>query len=143
MANNSQDREHKPTHGGAVTFRRRADQTLYLVVSSSNGADWVLPKGHIEPGETPEAAALRELKEEAGVTGEILDRLSLEEFKKFDEEVIVQYFLVRELSSAEAAEKRSLRWEATDVAVRLLTFEEARHALRQGVAALHSLEITE
>ena len=143
MANNSQDREHKPTHAGAVTFRRRNVQALYLVVSSSNGADWVLPKGHIEPGETPEAAALRELKEEAGVTGEILDRLSLEEFKKFDEEVIVQYFLVRELSSAEAAEKRSLRWEAADVAVRLLTFEETRHALRQGVAALHSLEITE
>jgi 8-oxo-dGTP pyrophosphatase MutT (NUDIX family) len=140
VANNSQAREHKPTHAGAVIFRRRNDQTLYLVVSSSNGADWVLPKGHIEPGETPEAAALRELKEEAGVTGEILDRLSLEEFKKFDEEVIVQYFLVRELSSAEAAEKRSLRWEAADVALQLLTFDEARNALREGVAALGRVE---
>jgi len=128
--------EHRPTHAGAVTLRRRDNRTLYLIVSSSSNDDWVLPKGHIEPGETPEVAALRELKEEAGVTGEILDRLSLERFKKADEEVVVQYFLVRELSSTEAGEKRSIRWEDEDVVLRLLTFEEARKALREGVAAL-------
>ncbi|HYR75040.1 MAG TPA: NUDIX domain-containing protein [Pyrinomonadaceae bacterium] len=130
----------RPTHAGAVTFRRRDNRTLYLIVSSSSNDDWVLPKGHIELGETPEAAALRELKEEAGVKGEILDRLSLERFKKTDKEVVVQYFLVRELSSTEAGEKRSLRWEDEDVAVRLLTFEEARKALREGVAALRRVE---
>jgi hypothetical protein len=40
-----------PTHAGGVTFRKSGDRTLYLIVSSSDGAHWVLPKGHIEPGE--------------------------------------------------------------------------------------------
>jgi 8-oxo-dGTP pyrophosphatase MutT (NUDIX family) len=34
-----------------------------------------LPKGHAEDGETPEQAAAREVREEAGVTGELIERL--------------------------------------------------------------------
>lgn len=34
--------------------------------------DWVLPKGRIELGETQEEAALREVKEEIGINGEII-----------------------------------------------------------------------
>jgi len=79
------------THAGAVVFRPSDSRPLYLVVSSSDGANWVLPKGHIEPGDiAPEAAALRELREEAGVMGEILDRLSVQHFKKADKDVAVQ-----------------------------------------------------
>ena len=128
------------THAGAVVFRPSDNQPLYLVVSSSDGANWVLPKGHIEPGESPETAALRELREEAGVMGEILDRLSVQHFKKADEEVAVQYFLVRTVGSTEAAEKRTLRWEDEQAAVGLLTFAEARVALLEGAAIARRLE---
>ena len=38
------------THAGGVVFRKSDSQIFYLVVSSSDGANWVLPKGHIEPG---------------------------------------------------------------------------------------------
>lgn len=34
-----------------------------------------LPKGHVDPGETPAQAATRELREEAGVEGELVERL--------------------------------------------------------------------
>ena len=34
-----------------------------------------LPKGHLDQGETPEAAAEREVTEETGVTAELLDKL--------------------------------------------------------------------
>jgi 8-oxo-dGTP pyrophosphatase MutT (NUDIX family) len=127
------------THAGAVAFRKTGNRTFYLIVSSSDGANWVLPKGHIEPGESPEEAALRELREEAGVIGEILDDLSILHFKKAAEEVIVQYFLARELGSTEAMEKRSLRWEDEQTALRLLTFEEAREALLEGAAVVRRL----
>jgi 8-oxo-dGTP pyrophosphatase MutT (NUDIX family) len=128
------------THAGGVAFRARDDQTLYLVVSSSDGANWVLPKGHIEPGESPEAAALRELQEEAGVIGEIVEKLSAQQFEKGKEAVRVQYFLIRELASITATENRTLRWEDERSALELLTFAEARAALREGAAVGQRLE---
>jgi 8-oxo-dGTP pyrophosphatase MutT (NUDIX family) len=33
---------------------------------------WSLPKGHIEPGETPEEAAVREVAEETGIVGRVV-----------------------------------------------------------------------
>jgi 8-oxo-dGTP diphosphatase len=39
-----------------------------VVVVNTNGDSWSLPKGHIEEGESAEAAAMREIAEEAGIT---------------------------------------------------------------------------
>ena len=127
------------THAGAVVFRRRNDQVFYLVVSSSDGLNWVLPKGHIDPGETPEIAALRELKEEAGVVGEIVVPLSVRDFIKNGKEAAVKFFLVRELGATESKEERTVLWEEQAAAQQLLTFEEARGALLEGAAKMTEL----
>ena len=124
----------KVTHAGGVVFRTTDDQTLYLVVSSSDGANWVLPKGHIDAGESAETAALRELIEEAGLIGEIVDQLSVQHFRQANKEGAIQYFLIRELGSTAATENRTLRWEDEQAALQLLTFEEARAALLEGAA---------
>jgi ADP-ribose pyrophosphatase YjhB (NUDIX family) len=42
-------------------------QGMVLVVSQ-NGSSWSLPKGHVDPGEEPLEAAIRETKEESGIT---------------------------------------------------------------------------
>ena len=42
-------------------------QGLVLVVSQ-RGTSWSFPKGHIDPGEDPLQAAIREIKEESGIT---------------------------------------------------------------------------
>lgn len=39
--------------------------------------EWCLPKGHVEGTETPEEAALREVREEAGVTAEVVRSLGV------------------------------------------------------------------
>lgn len=55
----------------AAIFRNHA----VLLVERGKGAParlWSLPGGHIEPGETAAAAALREIGEETGVTAELL-----------------------------------------------------------------------
>lgn len=41
---------------------------------------WSLPKGHIEEGETPEQAAIREVAEETGITSEIERSLGVIDF---------------------------------------------------------------
>ena len=125
------------THAGTVVFRQRDSQVFYLVVSSSDGINWVLPKGHIDPGETPEIAALRELAEEAGVVGEIVAPLSIRQFRKGVKELQAQYFLVRETGATESTENRTIRWETGAEAPRLLTFPEARAALLEGAALVN------
>ncbi|HVU62200.1 MAG TPA: NUDIX hydrolase [Mycobacteriales bacterium] len=41
---------------------------------------WSLPKGHVEAGETTEAAAIREVAEETGITGKVLAPLGTIDF---------------------------------------------------------------
>ncbi len=41
---------------------------------------WSLPKGHIEDGESAREAAVREVAEETGITGSILDELGVIDF---------------------------------------------------------------
>ncbi len=54
--------------GGLV--RNMKSEFLFIV---RNGR-WDLPKGHIEPGEKPEAGALREVSEECGISGQKVTR---------------------------------------------------------------------
>ncbi|MGL4376428.1 MAG: NUDIX domain-containing protein [Microcoleaceae cyanobacterium] len=53
---------------GGVIFRQNNNQILVALVRSGKKEQYVLPKGHIEAGETPEQAARREIEEEAGLT---------------------------------------------------------------------------
>ena len=39
--------------------------------------EWCLPKGHIEQGETPEQAAVREVHEETGISADIIQALGV------------------------------------------------------------------
>ncbi len=41
---------------------------------------WSLPKGHVEPGETAEQAAVREIAEETGISGEVMGSLGTIDF---------------------------------------------------------------
>ena len=59
--------------GGVVIYRSR----VLLLYKNRHGKHmgWVLPKGTLEQGETFKAAALREVKEESGVTAKIVKYL--------------------------------------------------------------------
>ena len=46
------------------------------LVTTSRGNGWILPKGSVNQGEQPRAAAVREAREEAGLVG-VLARKSL------------------------------------------------------------------
>jgi 8-oxo-dGTP pyrophosphatase MutT (NUDIX family) len=54
------------TSAGGVVFRRRSVDPVFLLIRDPY-ENWGLPKGHVERGETPEQAALREVGEETGI----------------------------------------------------------------------------
>jgi len=61
--------------GGLVVRRFRSRPFLAVVQVIRGKRVLSLPKGHPDPGETAEQAAVREVREEAGVTAEIEEKL--------------------------------------------------------------------
>ena len=55
---------------GILPYRIHQGQREYLIVFEEFSQCWSLPKGHMEAGETEVQAALRELYEETGLTGQ-------------------------------------------------------------------------
>jgi 8-oxo-dGTP pyrophosphatase MutT (NUDIX family) len=71
----SQGRARVETSAGGVVFRR-TDAGVRVLLIRDPYANWGLPKGHLEPEETPEQAAVREVQEETGLSGlAVVDRL--------------------------------------------------------------------
>ena len=106
----------------------------YLLVEARRSRVWVLPKGHIEPGETPEAAAEREVQEEAGVRAAIVGRAGESEFVVDGKPVRVIFFLMRYEGEAARTEERVLAWRRYEDAVALLHFDNLRRVLTQAHA---------
>jgi 8-oxo-dGTP diphosphatase len=69
----------QPTPGRLVVGAALIDGGRLLAARRTEPAEvagrWEFPGGKVEPGETPEAALARELREELGVEAEILDRV--------------------------------------------------------------------
>jgi 8-oxo-dGTP pyrophosphatase MutT (NUDIX family) len=107
-----------PTHAGGVVFRTKGGRVEYLLVQAKADAhQWVLPKGHIEPGEDARICAIREVREETGVWAEILkdrgekgDRATevafgMVEYKVDDKLVKVRYYLMSALQAGTPEER--------------------------------------
>jgi len=70
------ERAEKEINGGvALAVPKHKNKYLLLKRSEENSSsgEWTFPGGKIENGENPEEAALRELKEETGLNGEIIE----------------------------------------------------------------------
>jgi len=105
----------------------RDGRDVLLVRSTARDAvEWVLPKGHIERGENAEQAALRELREEAGVIGRIVRPIATQPLPNG---AVVAFFLVEAQSQVAPAETRESRWTTFEEALALATFEETRAIL--------------
>ena len=101
---------------------------------------WSLPKGHIETGETPEAAALREVEEETGIVSKITRSLGVIDFwfmadgKRIHK--TVHHFLFSEVSgdlAPQISEVDVVDWFPLDeIATRLAYPDERKLIARSG-----------
>jgi ADP-ribose pyrophosphatase YjhB (NUDIX family) len=133
------ERKQDPiAQAGGIAFRRNGDDlSILLVRAKKDPTLWVLPKGHIEPGESPADAALRETREEAGVEGELVGPVGAPlEFQSGREWVSVQYFLIRTTAESAETDGRLKHWFPFEQAVSALTFEDTRRLLSKARALL-------
>ena len=126
------------TSAGGVVVRLDEGQPLFLLIRDSY-KNWGFPKGHLEPGETPRAAALREVSEETGL-GDLRLRAEIETidwYFRFRGRLIhkVCHFYLMESDSASTCPQRdegitACRWESFERASSLISYENARVVLR-------------
>ena len=64
------DRLHNPHAAGCVVFTS-CDTHLRVLIILDQYGKWTFPKGHLEPGERAPDAAIREVFEETGITGQL------------------------------------------------------------------------
>ncbi len=125
------------SHAGGVVFRKRGEETKFLLVSDSRSREeWLLPKGHVEPGETCEQAAVREVAEEAGVWGRVRNALGEKSFITPEGQVNVRWFLMEHAGHAAASEKREVKWLTEEDAISQATFDETKELIRLAAAAV-------
>jgi 8-oxo-dGTP pyrophosphatase MutT (NUDIX family) len=123
------------SHAGGVVARTVDGERQYLLVEARRSrGEWVLPKGHIEPGETPEAAAVREVQEEAGVRATVVARAGESTYAVGGQAVRTIFFLMRYQGEVSREEDRAIAWRRYDDALNLLRFDDARRVLTQADA---------
>lgn len=126
----------KEYSAGIVVYRKKNNQLEYLLLHY-NAGHWDFPKGHIEAGENKEQAALRELKEEAGLRTTINPNFFYEFSYSFTKDGSTQadktvYFFVGQASDNEVKlshEHKGFEWLPFNQASKKITYKNAQELL--------------
>lgn len=135
------------TSAGGVAFRRRERDVEIALVSVGTPPRWQLPKGLIDSGESPETAAIREVREEAGVETKLVAPLDRIEYwyQRSDGEAkarvhkFVHFFLLEYVSGDVADHDHEVfeaRWVDIEEAERLAAFASERKVIAAAASRL-------
>jgi 8-oxo-dGTP pyrophosphatase MutT (NUDIX family) len=139
---------------GAVLVRRLrgAWQLAAIRPAGKPEGTWALPKGRIDPGESGEAAALREVREETGAGGRPLGKLGdVRYVYTWDGErvfKVVSFFLLRygdgrlgSIPREHAHEVAEARWLPLEEAPRLLAYKGEQEMASKALARVAELPV--
>lgn len=135
------------TSAGGVAYRHTENEIEIAIIQMLPELRWQLPKGIIDPGETPEIAALREVREEAGIECEMIAPIEkIEYWFSADREGVwtrihkfVHFFLMEYRSGNVADhdhEVAEARWVTPETAFSMLAFESERSVVRTGLGLI-------
>lgn len=142
---------HEQVSSGGVVFRHGVSGIEVALISVGKPERWQLPKGIVDPGETPEITAVREVQEETGVTGRLLEKIDTIEYwyagNKAGQRVrfhkFVHFFLLAFESGDIGQHDREVneaRWVDLQAAKALLSFKSERQALEKAEHLLNTLK---
>ena len=119
---------------GGLIVRAGADDEgpEIAVVHRPRYDDWSLPKGKLEPGESLEEGALREVEEETGLRCELGEELSPVRYRdRKGRRKIVRYWRMTPLGGEFAANEEvdELRWLSPKRARKLLDYDHDRRLI--------------
>jgi 8-oxo-dGTP pyrophosphatase MutT (NUDIX family) len=132
-----------------VVWRRTGDQIEVLLCGRHADHLWALPKGTPEPGETIEQAALREVREETGVTVATEQPIGDIKywFSRADQGVrffkTVHHFLMRPTGGSPDLhdhEFDEVRWVPVGDAQKLMSYPNEVQILRQALELIRGRE---
>lgn len=137
-------RAQRETSAGGVVYRLSAGEggapePLFLLIRDSY-QNWGFPKGHLERGELPEAAALREVEEETGLRGLALRGPieTIDWYFRFRGRLVhkICYFYLMETEQTETCPQReegitACRWSPFGEAQDVISYANAREVLRR------------
>jgi 8-oxo-dGTP pyrophosphatase MutT (NUDIX family) len=128
---------------GGVTVRNFRGRPFVAAVRVKGGTVLALPKGQIDQGERAVEAAAREVREEAGVTGELVEKLGDVRYwyQRDGERVlkVVSFFLFRYRSGSvrdHDHEVDSAEWVPLEDAPRLLAYKGEREMAEAALSRL-------
>jgi 8-oxo-dGTP diphosphatase len=127
---------------GGLVVRRMRGRDYLATVRVKNGTVLALPKGHIEEGETGAQAAEREVREEAGIQGELVEKLGDVKYwyARDGERVfkVVSFFLFRYRSGSvrdyQREEVDGAEWVPLEEAPRLLAYRGEKDMARAALS---------
>ena len=133
--------------GIIVYFQEKNEKQLYLLLHYQGG-HWDFPKGKLEEGETNVDAALRELKEETGITSiqiqdDFLESISYRFKDRFGELIyktvyfFVGYTAIKDIMLSH--EHKGFCWLPYSEAYQRITFKNAKDLLQNADAFLKNL----
>jgi 8-oxo-dGTP pyrophosphatase MutT (NUDIX family) len=134
--------DKKEFSAGGVIIKKEGSAIKVLLIKDRFG-HWTWPKGHLEKGETPEEAALREIAEETGLSSAVIISKIGEQkydFSRKDVNIhkVVDIFLVEatgdEKLEAELEEIREAKWFGPEAAVKAIEYEGSKEMLSKGIA---------
>ena len=129
---------------GGVVVRRFRGRPFIAGVRVKSGTVLALPKGHIDPGETAAEAAEREVREETGVQGDLVEKLGDVKYwyARDGQRVfkVVSFFLFRYRSGSvrdyQVEEVDSAEWVPLEDAPRLLAYRGEREMAKAALSRM-------